>query len=76
MRYVTECTNEECPDGIVNQGTSTLCPSCGGELVSTQVPDTAKDVATLRADYNRRNMHTPGFVPSVQYDKNGNKMVN
>ena len=31
------------------------------------MPDNTDDIKALRADYNRRHMHAPAFVPSVEY---------
>ena len=75
MRKITECLNERCDgDGgytrmsACSEGHRDTCPYCGSYNVSkVMVPDNADDVKVLRAEYNRRHMHEPGFVPSVEY---------
>tara|TARA_R100001244_G_scaffold86414_1_gene66000 strand:- start:621 stop:797 length:177 start_codon:yes stop_codon:yes gene_type:complete len=47
-----------------------------GKLIGKiPIPENAKDIKILRADYNQRHANEPGFVPSVEYDKNGNPVV-
>lgn len=76
MKKLTECHNEKCNgDGMANVPISTCseghrdtCPYCGSYNVTKEMfPENAEDVGILREDYNRRNMHKPGFVPSVEY---------
>ena len=77
MRNVMECFNKRCTENLIWDSVGTKCPACGTtDIENHRMPDDAKDIGILRADYNRRNMHKPGFVPSVAYDKNGNPIVN
>jgi hypothetical protein len=67
--------NSSCVENMIAED-SLKCPSCGTTDIATcQIPETAADVGVLRTDYNRRNMHKPGFVPSVAYDRNGKPIV-
>lgn len=79
MLKIKICTTKGCtlyesspPDDY----TKARCPECGKEFGLMNFPETPDDIATLRADYNRRNAHKPGFVPSVAYNKDGKKLVN
>jgi len=77
MRKITECHNERCdgdgsdtpvPMYTYSEGHRDTCPHCGSHNVAkAMVPENADDVKVLRADYNRRHMHEPGFIPSVEY---------
>jgi hypothetical protein len=67
MRYGMECMNPSCVERGIELS-SIKCPSCGTTDIETcRVPENGDDVKILRADYNRRNANTPGFVPSVEY---------
>jgi hypothetical protein len=75
MRKITECHNERChgdgtntPWSACSEGYRVTCPYCGSyNVMKSMIPENADDVKVLRADYNRRHMHEPGFVPSVEY---------
>jgi len=72
MRKVTECQNERC-NGELSEGHRDTCPHCGSyDVEKAMIPENADDIKVLRADYNRRHMHDPGFVPSVEYIQDPN----
>lgn len=72
MLILTRCYNAKC-DTVDSDGHHEVCPTCGTQDIEKwNSPENADDIKTMRADYNRRHMHEPGFVPSVEYDKNGN----
>ncbi len=77
MRLFTQCWNTRhnpgYPEQRLYQGHHKKCPECESlNIERYSVPENADDIKVLRADYNRRHMNEPGFVPSVEYDKNGN----
>ena len=76
MLILTRCYNSKC-DTVDSDGVHEVCPTCGTkDIENWNSPENADDIKTMRADYNRRHMHEPGFVPSVEYDENGNPIVN
>jgi hypothetical protein len=68
MLKMMECLDDDCTGPPSIHGHHQQCPTCGSLNISNyQSPENAKDMGIARDDYNRRNMHTPGFVPSVEY---------
>jgi hypothetical protein len=75
MRHLSVC--QDCEIVIGDPIPDQRCPECWGTNIGVvQHPETAADVATLRADYNRRHATDPDFTPSVPYDRNGNPITN
>jgi hypothetical protein len=69
MKKMMECLNERCNADVGSfGGHHKSCPICGSINISNfMFPENVKDIGTNREDYNRRHMHDPGFVPSVEY---------
>ena len=70
MKKMAECqnlNNHEDDNGLF-AGHHDTCPGCGSANITNFMwPENPGDIAMNRDDYNRRNMHKPGFVPSVEY---------